>query len=107
MDPLFFFSFLFSLTFSHRNFKAKGAGSFSERQTCAIWLNFYFVLKIYLLIGYLGLNPEDLNFATLMFRYLAWFFTGGCESYFVCGLWWKVRNASISLERVFTVQRSE
>jgi len=68
----------FSLTFSHRNFKGKGAGSFIERQTCEIWLNFYFVLLIYLLIGYLGLYPEDLNFAALTCRFLACQ-TQGCE----------------------------
>lgn len=47
------FIFQFSLISFHRNFKAKDAGSSSERQTCEIWLNFYFVLQMYSVMGYL------------------------------------------------------
>lgn len=79
MDPLLFsFSFLcfffflqISLISFHRSFKAKDAGSNSERQTCEIWLSFYFVLQMYSVMGYLWLNPEDLNFSVLTFRFLA------------------------------------
>lgn len=41
-----------------------------EMQTWEIWLNFYFVLQMYSVIGYLWLNPEDLNFSILTFRFL-------------------------------------
>lgn len=68
---IFFFKFIFqfSLISFHRSFKAEAAGSSSERQTCEIWLNFYFVLQIYSLVGYLWLNPEDLNFSVLTFKF--------------------------------------
>lgn len=79
MDPLLFsfpfyiflkFIFQFSLISFHRNFKMKDAGSSSERRTCEIWFNFYFVLQMYSVMGYLWLNPEDLNFSMLTFRFL-------------------------------------
>lgn len=94
-----YFIFQFSLTSFHRNFKPKGAGSSSERQTCEIWLNFYFILQIYLLIGYLWINPEDLNFSVLTFRFFRCQTPSeSCFSSRVYGVWWKVRNGRILLK---------
>lgn len=95
----FKFSFQFSLISFRRNFKAKDAGCSNERQACEIWLNFYFVLQIYLLIGYLWLNPEDLKFSVLTFRFLPCQTPSeSCFSSCVYGVWWKVRNGRISLK---------
>lgn len=109
MDPLLFsflfssffkFIFQFSLISFHRNFKAKDASSSNERQTCEIWLSFYFVLQRYSVMGYLWLNPEDLKFSVLKFRFLACETPSeSCFSSPVYGVWWKVRNGRISLKQ--------